>query len=76
MALIDGKRFRLLNVIDDFNRQCLEPIVDYSFLGKRVARELNQLVEHYGAPHMIVSDDGTEFTSNVMLEWQRKHKGV
>lgn len=75
-ALIEGRRFRLLNVIDDFNRHCLATIVDYSLSGKRVARELDQLVEYHGAPNMIVSDNGTEFTSNAMLEWQGKHKGL
>jgi len=44
-ALIDDRCLRLLNAIDDFNRQCLATIVDYSLSGKPVARELGQLVE-------------------------------
>ena len=44
---------------------------DTSILGKRVARELTMLVEARGKPRMIVSDNGTEFTSNAILSWAK-----
>src|SRR5665811_2162826 len=62
-----GRRFRILNVVDDFTRECLAAVPDTSISGKRVARELSSLVERRGKPTMIVSDNGTEFTSNAIL---------
>ena len=44
-------------------------VVDTSLSGQRVARELDQLVEWRGPPCMVVSDNGTEFTSNAILQW-------
>lgn len=67
-----GRKLRILAVIDDCTRENLALIVDFSFSGERVARELNQLVRLYGRPGCIVSDNGTEFTSRAMLKWQDK----
>ncbi|MGY3408328.1 putative transposase [Bradyrhizobium sp. GM5.1] len=64
-----GRRFRILNVVDDVTRECLAAIPDSSISGRRVARELTALIEQRGKPGMIVSDNGTEFTSNAMLAW-------
>ena len=61
-----GRRFRILNVVDDVTRECLAAIPDTSISGKRVARELTVLIEARGKPRMIVSDNGTEFTSNAI----------
>ncbi|WPE24201.1 IS3 family transposase ISAtu5 (plasmid) [Shinella zoogloeoides] len=52
-----GKRFRILNVVDDVTRECLAAIPDTSISGRRVARELTTLVERRGKPGMIVSDN-------------------
>ena len=64
-----GRRFRILNIVDDVTRECLAAIPDTSISGRRVARELTALIERRGKPGMIVSDNGTEFTSNAMLGW-------
>jgi transposase InsO family protein len=64
-----GRRFRILNVIDDVTKECLLALADTSISGKRVARELTALLDRRGRPAMIVSDHGTEFTSNAMLGW-------
>ena len=64
-----GRRFRILNVVDDVTRECLAAIPDTSISGRRVARELTALVDQRGKPGMIVSDNGTEFTCNAMLAW-------
>jgi transposase InsO family protein len=69
-----GRRFRILNIVDDVTRECLAAIPDTSISGARVARELTMLVERRGKPGMIVSDNGTEFTSNAMLAWAQDNR--
>jgi putative transposase len=69
-----GRRFRILNVVDDVTRECLAAIPDTSISGRRVARELTMLIERRGRPGMIVSDNGTEFTSNAVLAWAEEHR--
>src|ERR1700689_1862336 len=64
-----GRRFRILNIVDDVTRECLAAIPDTSISGRRVARELTMLIERRGKPGMIVSDNGTEFTSTAILAW-------
>jgi transposase InsO family protein len=65
----NGRRFRILNVVDDVTKECLGAIPDTSISGRRVARELTAIIAERGKPGMIVSDNGTEFTSNAMLGW-------
>lgn len=74
-VLADGRRFRVLVVVDDFTRECLALVADASLSGRRVARELDRLVELRGRPLIIVSDNGTELTSHAMLQWQEE-RGV
>ena len=71
-----GRRFRILNIVDDVTRECLAAIPDTSISGRRVARELTALIDQRGKPGMIVSDHGTEFTSNAMLAWAQQNKIV
>lgn len=73
-TLVDGRRFRILCVIDDFTRECLTTLVDNSLSGVRVARELDRLCALRGRPCMIVSDNGTELTSNAILKWQEERR--
>ncbi|PWB84595.1 MAG: IS3 family transposase [Methylocystaceae bacterium] len=72
--LASGRRFRIINIVDDVTRECLAAIPDTSISGKRVARELSALIERRGKPGMIVSDNGTEFTSNAVLSWSEENK--
>ena len=69
-----GRRFRILNIVDDVTRECLAAIPDTSISGRRVARELTTLIEQRGKPGVIVSDNGTEFTSNAMLVWAEENE--
>jgi putative transposase len=69
-----GRRFRILNIVDDVTRECLAAIPDTSISGRRVARELTVLIRTRGKPGMIVSDNGTEFTSNAILGWAIDHQ--
>ena len=71
--LVCGRRFRILNIVDDVTRECLAAVPDTSISGSRVARELTALIEKRGKPAMIVSDHGTEFTSNAILGWAKDH---
>jgi putative transposase len=67
--LTDGRRFRVLTVVDDCTRECLALVADTSLSGARVARELDRLVIERGKPKMVVSDNGSELTSNAILTW-------
>ena len=73
-SLSCGRRFRILNVIDDFSRECLAAVIDTSLSGILVGRELDRIVGMRGYPCMMVSDNGTELTSNAILKWQEDRK--
>ena len=64
-----GRRFWVLAVVADFTRECLALVADTSLSGVRVAREFDRLVAERGRPQTVVSDNGTEFTSNAILRW-------
>jgi putative transposase len=68
-ALNDGRRFRVLAVVDDFTRECLATVVDTSLSGHRVERELGEVIDRRGKPCMIVSDNGTELVSGAILRF-------
>src|SRR3974390_1029427 len=67
--LTDGRRFRILTVVDECTRECLTLVADTSLSGTRLARELDLLMTERGRPGMVVSDNGTELTSNAILTW-------
>ena len=68
-AFTDGRRFRILTVIDDYTRENLTLVADTSLSGLRVSRELDRIVAERGMPATIVSDNGTEFTGMAILQW-------
>ncbi|TAZ65098.1 IS3-like element ISRle4 family transposase, partial [Rhizobium ruizarguesonis] len=70
----DGRRLRILTVVDDCTRECLALVADTSLSGLRVARELDRIIEERAKPRMIVSDNGSEFTSNAILQWADRTK--
>jgi putative transposase len=72
-TLVSGRRFRILALVDDFTRECLGLVADTSLTGLRVVRELDRIAELRGYPCMLVSDNGTELTSNAILAWQQQH---
>lgn len=73
-ALVDGRKFRLLNVIDDFNRESLTIEADTSLPSLRVIRVLEGLGKQRGKPANIRVDNGPEFISHKLEEWCRaKH---
>lgn len=70
--LTDGRSFRLLNVIDDHNREGLAIEVDFSLPAIRVIRTLNQIIEWRGKPKVIRSDNGPEYISDTLAAWAKK----
>ena len=70
-SLCDGRRFRILTVVDDFTRECVATEVDTGITGERVIRTLRRLEETRGLPGMLVTDNGPEFTSKAMLAWSQ-----
>ncbi len=73
-SLWDGRRFRLLNIIDDFNREVLAIETDTSLPALRVIRVLTNLLANRGKPEMIRVDNGPEFISNKLDAWCKDNK--
>jgi putative transposase len=67
--LTDGRRFRVLSVLDDFNRQLLEQAVDFSLPAARVIRLRRQLVAQYGYPQRLRTENGPEFITQALHIW-------
>lgn len=74
-VLVNGRRFRTLNVVDHFNRQCLSIIIDLSFPARKVTALLDRLIERFGKPRRIRTDNGPEFTSRWFQLWL-KQRGI
>ena len=68
-SLQDGRKVRLLNVMEDFNRELLAIEADTSLPTRRVIRVLERLIAERGMPHNIRMDNGPEFTSHRLEEW-------
>lgn len=69
-----GSNIRVLTVIDEVTRECLALEVDSSITGRKVAAVLNRIAIFRGMPQEILTDNGSEFTSNVMNAWAYDHK--
>lgn len=70
--LSNHRRFRILNVRDDYSKELIGQLVAYSILGAMVGRFLDQLIEQRGAPEQITCNNGTEFASKTMFFWQEE----
>jgi putative transposase len=67
--LKDGRSIRLLNVIDDFNREALGIEIDFSLPSARVIRALEQIIVWRGKPLAIRCDNGLEYLSDAITQW-------
>ena len=67
--LEDMRAFRLLNIVDDFNREGLGIEVDFSLPAERVTRTLDRIIEWRGAPDVIRVDNGPEYVSENLRQW-------
>lgn len=70
--LASGRRFRTLNIVDDFTRECVGQWVDTSISGHRLAVVLDHIGNQIGLPREIVLDNGPELTSKAMFLWSQK----
>lgn len=73
-SLVDGRRFRLFNVIDDFNRESLAIEIDTSLPARRVIRVLERLIAERGRPANIRCDNGPEFISHLLEQWCKERE--
>ena len=67
--LADGRSYRLLNILDDYNREGLGIEADFSLPAARVVRTLEQIIEWRGKPEQIRCDNGPEYISSLLGEW-------
>jgi putative transposase len=72
-SLTDGRRFRTLNIVDDFNREALALEIDLNLPSARVIRTLDRIAQWRGYPKQLRMDNGPEFVSVAMSEWSEKH---
>ena len=68
-TLYQGSRFRLFNVIDDFNREAVAIEVDTSLRSERLVRVFERLKQECGLPDMLRVDNGPEFLGQVFVDW-------
>jgi putative transposase len=68
-SLYSGRRYRLLNVIDEFNRELLDVEVDTSLPAVRVIKTLERICDWRGSPTAIRVDNGPEFISHKLAQW-------
>ncbi|TDF72592.1 IS3 family transposase [Candidatus Syntrophosphaera thermopropionivorans] len=73
-SFINGRHFRVLNIIDDFTRELIFQVVDTSISGHRVARALSEIGQFRPLPQFIVCDNGPEFRSSIMFKWSQDNK--
>jgi putative transposase len=73
-SLWDGRKFRLLNIVDDYNREILSMEADLSIPALRLIRVLEYLKEFRGLPEMIRVDNGPEFISHKLEAWCKENK--
>ena len=72
-SLSNGRKFRVLTVVDQFSRECPVLGVDSSLSGEKVVKYLGMLNETRGLPKVITVDNGSEFTSKALDAWAYKN---
>ncbi len=65
----NGKGFRVLNIIDEYSRECLATLVDRKIKSEDVLDQLFNLFVFRGIPEHIRSDNGPEFTARAVRKW-------
>jgi len=71
--LSDGRRFRVLTVMDEYSRECLAIDAAISIPGERVTRVLDAIAVNRGYPAVVVTDNGPEFTGRALDRWASQH---
>jgi putative transposase len=73
-SLYDGRKVKIFNVLEDFNRQALLMEADTSVTSRRVIELLDQLIERHGKPIAIRTDNGPEFMSHILTDWCHRRR--
>jgi len=73
-SLENGRKFRTLNILDDFNREVLWIEIDTSLPAERVIRVLDMLAFWHGYPQQLRVDNGPEFISHKLADWAEQNK--
>jgi len=73
-SLFNGSRFRVLTVVDNYNRECIALEVGQSIHGEQVTAVLNRLKHIRGVPRSIRVDNGSEFVSKAVDQWAYANK--
>lgn len=68
-ALSDGRKLKVLPIIDEYTKKSFRIEVDTSITGARVVRTLNEIAPTEGLPEIIIIDNGPEFISRALDEW-------
>lgn len=71
-VLEDGRKFRVLNIMDDYNREAIATEPEHSYPAERVVRLLDYITESRGTPDQIRVDNGSEFISHAFRNWCTK----
>lgn len=69
--LSNGRRFKVLNVVNDYSREIVAQLVSVFISGRQVARFLSQLIEQCRKSAKVIFDNETEFTSRAMFFWSK-----
>lgn len=72
--LDNGRRFRVLTIVDNFTRECPALLADFSLNAQKVIACLEHLKITGGLPRAITVDNGTEFASRAMDSWAYQNK--
>ena len=72
-SLTNGRKVRTLNIIDQYNRKCLEIAIGFSMPSRKVIEILQRTIDEHGKPLGIRTDNGPEFTSVVFQGWLEKN---
>ncbi len=72
-ALMDGRKFRTLNIIDDFNREALKIVAARSLTSKYVTQYLGEVSQLRGYPSVLRTDNAPEYISHVLKDWAKLH---
>jgi len=73
-TLENGRKFRVLNILDDYNRESLSINISYSFPSEKVIEIVEQVIEWRGKPESIRTDNGTEFIAHAFTNFCIREK--